>query len=45
MRLGPSLSSLVMSPTNVLLVVFGGYRKYGGVFSIPMSDTHVIELG
>ena len=37
-----SLSSLVMSPTNVLLVVFGGQRMFLGE---QISDTHVIELG
>ena len=42
MRFAHSLSSLVMSPTNVLLVVFGGKRSMLGNL---ISDTHVIELG
>ena len=42
MRRYHSLSSIVLSPTNVLLVVFGGCRE--SLFNV-ISDTHVIELG
>ena len=37
-----SLSSFIISPTSVLLVVFGGCRE--SVLDI-IRDTHVIELG
>ena len=42
MRYYHSLSSLVISPTNVLLVVFGGCRE--SVIN-RVNDTHIIELG
>ena len=41
MRYHHSLSSLVISPTTALLVVFGGQRH----LLDQISDTHVIELG